>query len=283
MKSYRIAAWEARFETSETRKLKHLDWWPKPNKHDGLGFRRIAAHPKKIELYCAWNLICDIASKSPKDKRGLLERDGKPLTAEDLSLMTGFPVEIFEEALTFFSDKKQGWLICDKSDTSDESPEKTAEPAAKTAPSPAEGKGREEKGIELFPPASPPGDLHQTFIKGWCDSYEKAWGMKYAVDGGRDGKAVKELLRMGIVIVDLLEIAKSAWAKSRTGSFFNCKQAASIHGFKTRFNEIRAELKTGGSSKPTPSEQRNSTIMGDHDAHTARLAEIIKQETGASL
>jgi hypothetical protein len=109
---YRVRSWQDHFETCETRKLKSLDWWPKPNKHDGLGFRRLCNERNRVNLYCAWNLICDVASKGAKDKRGTLERDGKPLTPGDLACMTGFPQDIFEQAFSFFSSPEMAWLEC---------------------------------------------------------------------------------------------------------------------------------------------------------------------------
>lgn len=108
---YAIAGWDDTFETCETRKLATLRWWPKPNKHDGLGFRRLAAQRERVDLYCAWALIGDIASRTPRPNTGKLLRGNKPLTAEDLALMTGFPKEIFEKAFSFFSSPDQGWLV----------------------------------------------------------------------------------------------------------------------------------------------------------------------------
>lgn len=108
---YRIRDWNDNFETHETRKLKSLDWTRLPNKQDGLGFRRIAAHPRRVELFCAWTLIVQVASKSPRDQRGQLIRDNLPLSPGDLSVITGFPEEIFEVAFSFFSEPNVGWLV----------------------------------------------------------------------------------------------------------------------------------------------------------------------------
>jgi hypothetical protein len=106
---YSITGWEC-FETCETRKVVALRWWPKPNKHDGLGFRRLAQQRDRVELYCAWTLIGDVASRTPRPETGTLIRNGRPLTAEDLSLMTGFPESIFEKAFSFFTRPELGWL-----------------------------------------------------------------------------------------------------------------------------------------------------------------------------
>lgn len=87
-------------------------WWPKPNKHDGLSYRRMVAEQDRAELFSGWCLMCDLASKSyPRERRGILERDGMPLTAEEMSLCTGFPVTVFTRAIEFFSSPQIGWLI----------------------------------------------------------------------------------------------------------------------------------------------------------------------------
>ena len=156
---YRVKDWDAIYETAETRKLENLRWVPTPNKHDGLGFRRIAQNRNRAELLSAWLLIVQVASKGRRGQRGILTRDGRPLDAEDLSLMTGFPAPIFAQALTFFSDPKQGWLLTDSQhefspspasvgEQSHGSPGAPAESPAPPAESPAVEKGREEKGME---------------------------------------------------------------------------------------------------------------------------------------
>jgi hypothetical protein len=107
---YVIRDWDTHFETAETRKLEFLRWVPTPNKHDGLGFRRLAKQGDAAELFGAWNLLLQIAGRARKGKRGRLERDGVPLDAEDMADMTGFPQSVFERALGFFSSEKMGWI-----------------------------------------------------------------------------------------------------------------------------------------------------------------------------
>lgn len=151
MTLYRIANWESLFETYETKKLAHLKWVPVPNKHDGLGFRRVAAQSNRCELFTAWNLILQIASKGKKSvDRGILQRDGRPISPDDFAMMTGFPAKIFETALLFFSGVELGWLEVVTVSEDQPPTDKTAEPPAKTAASPAqapaEGKGMEGNG-----------------------------------------------------------------------------------------------------------------------------------------
>lgn len=152
MKIYRIANWQQDFETAETRKLIYLKWVPVPNKHDGLGFKRLACQKNAPELFSAWNLILQVASKGHRDtERGRLIRDGRGLTDEDLAMMTSFPAKIFAAALEFFSSHRMGWLELDNQQVASP-PVITGESAVKAGASPAEGiegrEGIEEKGIE---------------------------------------------------------------------------------------------------------------------------------------
>lgn len=153
--TYRIANWDAHFETDETRKRESLRWVPMPNKHDGLGFRTVAAQRNASELYAAWVLMLQLASKARRGQRGILARDGAALTAEDMAIMTGFPKDGFTRALDFFTQKKVGWI------TVEQAPDQSAGsavgdaissvPAALPAVSPADDavsaglNGREEK------------------------------------------------------------------------------------------------------------------------------------------
>lgn len=145
MKTYRIKDWDKHYETAETRKLVSLRWLPIPNKHDGLGFRRIAAQSNAAELFTAWILILQVASKGRgPEERGNLLRGQEALGDEDLAIMTGFPKAIFTAALDFFSSSKQGWLLVHE----DELPLSAGVPAespAKAGSSPAVWNGMEGK------------------------------------------------------------------------------------------------------------------------------------------
>jgi hypothetical protein len=153
LKLYCIKDWGTIYETAETRKLENLRWVPVPNKHDGLGFRRVAGQKNAAELFCAWNLIIQIASKGRKSDRGQLIRDGKPLSAADMALMTGFSKSMFEKALAFFSDPSQGWLIlADNPERAGESAGEAGINPERAGLSPAEGKGREGKEGKEGPP-----------------------------------------------------------------------------------------------------------------------------------
>jgi hypothetical protein len=106
---------------------------------------------------------------------------------------------------------------------------------------------------------------HGAFIEGWCQNYKSVWKVDYQMDGGRDGKAVKELLAMGILRIDLLEIAKKAWlAKPQT---FDTKQACTIHGFRAYFNQLNIRSQPGNSVAPNPYAHMGSSNMRDENGN----------------
>lgn len=123
MKTYRVKDWAIHFENAESRKYKSLRWVPIPNKHDGGSYRQLVAHPKSVQVFCAWILIIEVASKTPT--RGVLTNGSRPLTASDLHLKTGFPKAIFEIALEVLVSEEIGWLeeIGPKPQQKDQSPE----------------------------------------------------------------------------------------------------------------------------------------------------------------
>lgn len=105
---YRIKDWAEHFENAESRKLKRPSWVAIPNKHDGKSFGRLRKLPDAIPAFCGWSLIIQIASKMPE--RGVLADEDGPLTAEDMSDATGFPLEVFVIALKVCSSKEIGWI-----------------------------------------------------------------------------------------------------------------------------------------------------------------------------
>jgi len=151
---YAIKDWDKHFENSESRKIKSLTWLPVKNKHDGKGYRRVVAHPKSIQVFCAWNLMIQVASKMPV--RGVLRDEDGPITTSDLSFKTGYPEHIFEEAFKVLSDNKVGWLVQVK-DT--ENPPVLGDSPDASVDVGIEGNGREQKGTEgngTEPPPLPP-------------------------------------------------------------------------------------------------------------------------------
>lgn len=138
---YSIKDWDKKFETSETRKLKRLSWVPVDNQHDNRIFRKISARENRSDLFSAWVLIIQIASRMPQ--RGLLVDESGPLGSEDMSLITGFPESIFKKALIFYADPAIGWVSaeypeCFSGNTAD-SPSLPGESAGTPVELPEEG------------------------------------------------------------------------------------------------------------------------------------------------
>jgi len=106
--TYLIKNWDRDFENHESRKIRKTRWVSVPNKHDGKTYKRIARHPRANDLFCAWSLIVQVASKMPV--RGVLADDDGPLDADDLADQTSFEVEIFELAFEVLVQPRFGWL-----------------------------------------------------------------------------------------------------------------------------------------------------------------------------
>lgn len=109
MNLYVIRDWELHYEKAQSRQVGRVSWVSLPVKHDGLGFRRLMTRPDGIGMYGAWVLIVQVAAKCTVRGR-LADEKGRPLSAGDLSLKTGAPSSVFEEALNLFSSEEIGWL-----------------------------------------------------------------------------------------------------------------------------------------------------------------------------
>jgi len=108
MNIYRIKDWDKHFEIAQSRQYKSLSWVAVPNKHDGKGFRRIAMHEKATDIFSAWILILQVASKC--EPRGMLIDGTEPITSEDLAVKTGFKKEAFDLAFEVLMSKKIEWI-----------------------------------------------------------------------------------------------------------------------------------------------------------------------------
>ena len=80
------------------------------------------------------------------------------------------------------------------------------------------------------------------FVKGWCEEYKRQFKVDYKFAGGRDGKAVKQLLLFKIELTKLLAMASAAWKMTT----FEGRQAQTVHGFLTYFNQINIAVEKGG-------------------------------------
>jgi hypothetical protein len=108
MSTYRVKNWDQLYEKAQTRKCKEMKWVAVPNKLDGSGYAVVAAHPRNCELFTAWILILEVASKMPT--RGLLYKDGKSLGPRELARRTRFPEDIFSLAFNVLVEPDIDWL-----------------------------------------------------------------------------------------------------------------------------------------------------------------------------
>jgi len=116
--------------------------------------------------------------------------------------------------------------------------------------------GKTSRNIHKEQPLTAIPSAHAEFVRLWCERYETVLGEAYAFQGGKDGKHVKKLLASsGQTPAQLIEVAEGAWKRP---SGFWCKQAASISGFNSRFNEIRQEIKNGSSERKTTTTSRDA-------------------------
>lgn len=88
--------------------------------------------------------------------------------------------------------------------------------------------------------------LQKQLTDGWCEQWAKhhpgCGPYNFQV---KDGVAAARLLKTGLTPDQLLAVAREAWKRPED---FNCKQAATLAGFASRFNDIRVEL----APKPVP-------------------------------
>jgi hypothetical protein len=142
---YRIKDWSQHFENSRSRVVENLRWVSVPNRHDGEGYSIVMEQENAAELFAAWVLIIQVASKCRV--RGTLTRDdGTPLTARALSLKTKAPERWFINALDFFTHNTL-WLECEGGN----SEESLARHLTVTCPSPIHdpsAEGEEGRGGE---------------------------------------------------------------------------------------------------------------------------------------
>lgn len=214
--TYRIKDWDRCFENSESRKIKSLSWTPFPNKHDTAPFRRVAALKNAPDVFCAWILIVQVASRMPE--RGVLANSSGPLTAEDLSLMTGFPERIFGAAFAALVKPGIQWILT----TSGESPGVPGNlPASRdmsglqgTEQNRTEGQGREQKEEAASRPD--PLFLNPDFCVAWEAWEATRTGKKKLTDHAR-ALNLAEVNRLsggdvGTAIQIVNQTVRNAWA-----------------------------------------------------------------------
>lgn len=280
MKLYRVTNWDAQYETCETKKITYLKWVPVPNKHDGLGYKRVAMQKNACDLFTAWNLIIQVASKGKKDtERGMLIRDKVPLTPEDLALMTSYPAKIFITALEFFSSSQMGWLTIDNQ----QPPDFSGSNPVFSGASPAEGRkegieGKKEGALSLHldsisiePPKNPSGELKAAALLILLHLNEKA-GRKFEPRDETlkpimkrlgEGYAPEEIKKM-IDREVKLQGPHSKWLQTST---LFCKN------FPTAYDDRNLSIPNHNTTKPNA---RNFGIAQSASSQGAAIAAALK-------
>jgi hypothetical protein len=109
---YRINNWSALFENNRSRQCDKLSWVPVPNSHDGENYSMLMDQPNAAELYTAWILMLQVASKC--NPRGTLTRgNGQPHDARSLAVKTRARAEWFTAALNYLTSNTD-WLTVEQ-------------------------------------------------------------------------------------------------------------------------------------------------------------------------
>ena len=87
---FAVKDWNTLFENAASRKLKGLGWVPIPNGHDSLAYCRMMSRKDGPEIFAAWILIVQLASRC--SERGILaSSDGRPYCPEEMAVKTRGP------------------------------------------------------------------------------------------------------------------------------------------------------------------------------------------------
>lgn len=196
----KIKNWNEHYETAETRKLGTLHWVKIPNQQDSLAYRLIASHKRGAEIFAAWVLMVQVASKGKREERGNL-----PLSPDELGIVTGFPAEIFRLAIDVLKTPKIGWIV----ESPDEIPSSPDASGKNPTSPPAEGmeEKEEKEGKNMAPVGAWFSD--QGFAAAW-----KAWERARKKKAGeRQYKRLETLSGgdMGKAITILNQSADNQW------------------------------------------------------------------------
>lgn len=85
---------------------------------------------------------------------------------------------------------------------------------------------------------------HQKLIDDWHECFEAAFGTRYVILGGADGKAAKQLLSATkLSSSEIIKVATAAWSKSDRQAHWTCvEKSRTIRELAANWNRILAEL-----------------------------------------
>ena len=227
MKTYSIANWASQFENSRSRSVSELHWVPIPNRHDGENYSKIMADESGAEIFAAWVLMVQVASKcNPRGK--LIKDNGSPHDAQSLSIKTRAPRGWFENAFVFLENNTD-WLIFDESD-SQPSPD-CHPPISRVSPSyqqgviegMKEGNGMEQKekkesaaraALDSLISENEASELNcHEFFAAWMEWETHRKEKRSALTASTASKQLAELERMGLgrALIAISHSIKNGW------------------------------------------------------------------------
>ena len=201
---FAINDWDNLFENCASRKLKVLGWVPIPNGHDSVAFSRLMNRKDGAEIFAAWILLIQLASKC--HIRGTLQStDGRPYDAEEMAIKTRAPERIFVKALPYLCSS--GWISSEpplgkSADASAESPDVSAGGGRLAALNRIEKNGK-EKNTPLTPQDKLGGDLpanlnFDSFLKVWVEWEQHRTEIRKPLKPTQVKKQLKRLGELGL-------------------------------------------------------------------------------------
>jgi hypothetical protein len=150
---FKIKQWNERYENNRSRTVADLRWVPIPNSHDGEGFATIMAHKDAAEIYTAWILMLQVASRC-HPRGSLVRSDGTCLSVASLAIRTRAKREWFEKAIPALL--QVGWIerLTDQTSPAWQATDTQLTPDCQAGDE--EGKGKKERKRRESTAAMPP-------------------------------------------------------------------------------------------------------------------------------
>ena len=110
--TYQIKNWPDNFEGAKSRTYNNKTSCTMPTKH-GLGYRKLVRQEDGAALFGAWCALVQVLSRHQKERAGYCTEDGsptgKPLTCDDLEMLTDIPAAVFARLFEVASGAV-GWV-----------------------------------------------------------------------------------------------------------------------------------------------------------------------------
>lgn len=117
MKAWMIRNWEQHFETAKSMQIKNKSQAEIPLKQ-GLAYRRLLAIDKwkGPAMYgCFVAMVCHVSARTRQVRNGYLtetgEKNGPPLSVDDLSVVLMMDREVIQETLDFCTSLSDPWIV----------------------------------------------------------------------------------------------------------------------------------------------------------------------------